>query len=323
MTTVVRLLPRAFTFVPRVVAAGPVHWRRRIVLLTLLGAVLASVYMFWLRDSSLVRVERVQVVGLASAPDAARLRGRLIAAATGMTTLHVNDGRLRSVVAGAPVVRAIAATPDFPHGLTIRVTENRPVALLSAGGHNVPVAADGTLLPGVDMPGPLPTVRTGALPTHRMGDGPALDRVSVAAAAPPALLPKIASISVQPGKGYVAQLSSGPAIWLGGLPDLEGKWAAAAAVLAQSSSQGASYVDVRLPERPVAGGVDAPSTPQVDPVAPAPGAIPGSPDPIPASPTDGVAPGQATPPQTTQTVPQTTTQPATPGIATAPQNVQP
>jgi cell division protein FtsQ len=314
MTTVARLLPRAFAFVPRAVSAGPVHWRRRLLLMGAVAAVLAAVYLFWLRDSSLVRVERVQVTGLATAPDSARLRTELTEAAKGMTTLHVDDGRLRAVVAGAPVVRGIEAVPDFPHGLTIRVTENRPVALLSAGGHNIPVAADGTLLSGVDMAGPLPTVRTIAQPGgRRLGSGPALDRVEVAAAAPPALLPKIASITIQPGKGFVAQMTSGPAIWLGGPVRLDAKWRAAAAVLAQPSSEGASYIDARLPERPIAGGVDAPDTAQPTPEAPAQGAVSGAPAPIPADPTEGTAPGgtttattptQATPPAATPTTPQ-------------------
>ncbi|MEA2428605.1 MAG: cell division protein FtsQ, partial [Thermoleophilaceae bacterium] len=159
MTTVVRLLPRAFLLVPRAVAAGPVHWRRRLIALTLIAAALTAGYMFWFRDSSLVRVERVDVVGLSAAPGAARLRADLTAVAQRMTTLHVDEAGLRAVVADAPVVHAIEITPRFPHGLTIDVIENRPVALLVAGGHNVPIAADGTLLPGVDTTMTLPSVR--------------------------------------------------------------------------------------------------------------------------------------------------------------------
>ncbi len=323
MTAVARLLPRAFTFVPRVVGAGSVHWRRRLLVLALLAALLTGAYMFWFRDSSLVRVERVRVVGLAAAPDVPRLRAALTAAGKEMTTLHVDDARLRSVVANAPVVRAVTAEPDFPHGLTIRVTENRPVALLSAGGHNVPVAADGTVLQGVDIPSTLPSVRTGGLPTHRLGSGNAFDRVTVAAAAPAALLPKISSITLQPGKGYVAQVTNGPAVWLGGLARLDMKWDAAAAVLAQQSAAGASYIDVRLPERPVAGGVDAPSDPQPGPEAAAPGAVPGSPAPIPADPTGSTAATTPATTPTTPTTPTTSTQPTVPPAATTPQNPQP
>jgi cell division protein FtsQ len=315
MTTVVRLLPRAFAFVPRVASAGPVHWRRRLLATLLLAAVLTAAYLLWFRDSSLVRVERVQVTGLSAAPDAAQLRAALTDAGQGMTTLHVDQSRLEQVVSGSPVVHAITVTPDFPHGLLIRITENRPVALLSTGGHNVPIAADGTLLEGVDAATTLPTIRTTAQPSgHRLGAGPALDRVAVAAAAPPALLPKVASITIQPGKGFVAQLADGPAIWLGGDARLEDKWAAAAAVLAQQSSQGATYIDARLPERPVAGGVDAPTDPQPMAEAPAAGALPGAPAAIPADPSEGTAPPAAptaTTPAPTPVTP-TTAAPVTP-----------
>jgi cell division protein FtsQ len=316
MTTVARLLPRAFAVVPRVAMAGPVHWRRRLIATLLLAAALVAAYLLWFRDSSLVRVERVQVIGLSSAPGAPRLRAELADTARGMTTLHLDEGRLRRLVAAAPVVHAIEVTPDFPHGLVIRITENRPVALLSAGGHNVPVAADGTLLEGVDVKTALPTVRTTALPTGRRVGGGTLDRVAVAAAAPPALLPKVASITIQPGRGFVAQLIGGPAVWLGAPVRLEAKWAAVAAVLAQESSQGATYIDARLPERPVAGGVDAPTSSQTVPEAPAPGAIQGAPSMIPADPGEGTAPGQA--PAVTTPVAPATTAPATP-----PPNPQP
>jgi cell division protein FtsQ len=294
MTTVARLLPRAFAFVPRAASAAPVHWRRRLIAALLATAVLSGAYFFWFRDSSLVRVERVQVTGLSSAPDAPRLRAALTDAGRGMTTLHVDQARLEQAVASSPVVRAITVTPDFPHGLLIRITENRPVALLALGGHNVPVAADGSLLEGVDTKIALPTIRTTARPSgHRIGAGPALDRVAVAAAAPRALLPKLASITIQPGKGFVAQLTNGPAVWLGGPARLEAKWAAVAAVLADESSQGADYIDARLPERPVAGGVDAPADAQASPEGPAADAVSGAPAVIPADPTEGTAPTAA------------------------------
>jgi cell division protein FtsQ len=225
-----------------------------------------------------------------------------------MTTLNVDGDRLRSLVANDPAVHAIEVQPAFPHGLTIDVIENRPVALLVVNGHNVPVAADGTLLPGVDTGVTLPSIKTVAMPSGRRLDrGGALDRVEVASAAPRALLAKVSSISIQPGRGFVAQLNNGPAIWLGGFARLEDKWAAATAVLAQRSSLGASDIDVRMPERPVAGGLAITSTGQAAPQAPAPGAIPGAPGVLHADPSQGVTPGQA---PTATTPMQTSTTPA-------------
>ena len=323
MASVARLLPRAFAFVPRLAVARSIHWRRRLVVLGLLVAVLASAYLFWFRDSSLVKVERVQVVGLSTAPDSSRLRAELAGAARHMTTLHLDRGALDSVVADSPVVRTIELRPDFPHGLTIDVVENRPVAVVSSPSGRVPVSADGTMLKGVDVSGSLPVVRTTAeVPTSgRIRPGAALDRVGVAGAAPASLLAKIESITIQPGKGYVAQVAGGPAIWLGGAAQLGLKWSAAAAVLAQQSSQGATYVDVRIPERAVAGGLVIQTDPQPDPSAPAtPGTDTGAPPTAQAAPgtttsTQPTAPAPATPPSA---APPSAVQPATPPQTTTP-----
>jgi hypothetical protein len=117
--------------------------------------------------------------------------------------------------------------------------------------------------------------------------------VAVAAAAPARLLPRIDTISVQHGRGAVAELKNGPVVIFGRAVELDRKWAAATAVLAQRSSQGATYIDVRMPERPVAGGLDLQQDPQPQPE----GATPGSPGIVPAVPPAGavtpVQPGQA------------------------------
>jgi cell division protein FtsQ len=312
----VRLLPRAGALVPRlprIPRVLRVHWRRRLVALAVLAAVLSAVYLLWFRDSSLVRVQKVTVEGLSTAPDAPQLRTRLTKAARDMTTLHLDAARLRHVVAGDPVVHSIEIRPDFPHGLLIHVVENRPVALLSAGGRSVPVAADGTLLEGVDVNGALPTLRTPSLPDgRRVPSGGTLDRVTVAGAAPPALRGRVESISIQPDKGFVVQLTDGPALWLGDADQLELKWAAAAAVLAQDSSKGASYVDVRIPERPVAGGLGVTTAAQPDPGGPAdvptPGSTPATPQ-APADPTATPAPTTSTPVAPTTSTPSASTPP--------------
>jgi hypothetical protein len=53
--------------------------------------------------------------------------------------------------------------------------------------------------------------------------------------------------------GLVAQLRNGPKVVFGTDGDLGAKWAAAAAVLADSGSAGADYIDVSVPSRPTAG----------------------------------------------------------------------
>jgi cell division protein FtsQ len=286
-------LPRALGRLPRAVMPGP-HGRRRLAALAVLAVVLAAAYTFWLRDSSLVRVEKVTVTGLGRA-DVARVHDKLAAAARDMTTLHVDPAALRRAVADEPIVQSLSVETDFPHGLRITIVQNRPVAMLVAGGREVAVAPDGTLLEGAKVSGSLPIVRLGALPGNgHLPDGPARERVFVAAAAPPRLLTRVESISIQHGRGAVAQLSDGPVIIFGRPIALRRKWRAAAAVLAQRSSQGATFIDVRMPERPVAGGLGVQLDPQAQPEALEAGAEPTVPGVSGSTPATGAAAG-ATP----------------------------
>ena len=93
-------------------ALAPRHARGVLVLI-------AAGYHFWLRDSSLVAVDRVEVTGLTT-KDAARVRAALASAAHTMTTLHVRHDVLEQAIAAYPVVKALDVRPDFPHGLRSR-----------------------------------------------------------------------------------------------------------------------------------------------------------------------------------------------------------
>ena len=144
--------------------------RRRLIALAVVCLVLAAGYHFWLRDSSLVAVERVQVTGVTSS-DAARVRAALTSAGRRMTTLHVDRAALERAVAGYPVVRRLEVQPDFPHGLRVHVIEYEPAAIAVGDAGRVPVAGDGTILRGVKVVGKLPTVAVdGALGTDFLLD---------------------------------------------------------------------------------------------------------------------------------------------------------
>ncbi|MEX2196889.1 MAG: FtsQ-type POTRA domain-containing protein [Thermoleophilaceae bacterium] len=276
-TRTVALAPRA------VFLALPPRARRRLLASAALAVLLAAAYLGWLRDSSLVAVEEVEVTGL-TAPAAERIEGALTAAATDMTTLHVRTGELEQAVAGFPVVAAIRVEADFPHGLHIRVIEHRPVALLESDGESVPVAGDGTVLPDVEAGRSLPSIRADtATSAGRLSDGAARALVAVAGAAPAALLARVERIAPAPGRGIVVDLREGPELIFGDGSRPRAKWVAASAVLAEESSAGAGYLDLRIPERPAAGGLGAET---VEPIDPAGAAAPeqASPAPQPASP---------------------------------------
>jgi cell division protein FtsQ len=217
----------------------------------------------WLRDSRLVAVDQVSVTGL-SGSEAPRVRAALEGAARDMTTLHVRAGQLQTAVEPFPAIRAVEAHADFPHRLRIVVHEHVAVAALAAGVDRVPVAADGTLLRGSSTGG-LPAVAVAAPPPgDTLRDRRTLRAVALLAAAPPELRAKIRRVYAGP-RGLTAPLAAGPVLYFGGADRLRAKWAAAARVLADRSSAGASYVDLRLPERPAAGGLVAPAPPQQAP----------------------------------------------------------
>ena len=250
------LVARTIRLVPRAVVAIPPRARLRLLVLLALVALLVGGWFLWFRDSSLVAIEKVEVTGL-TAPESDRIEAALAAAAREMTTLNLDVDELERAVAGFPVVRSVQATPDFPHGLAIRVVERRPVALLVAGGRRVPVAGDGTVLPDIRVRGELPEIRASTATTGaRLSDARALALTAMAGAAPRALRERVELIGLTDRRGIVARLADGPEVVFGDARRARAKWIAAARVLAEPSAQGASYLDVRIPERPTAGGLD-------------------------------------------------------------------
>ncbi|HEX3318646.1 MAG TPA: FtsQ-type POTRA domain-containing protein [Solirubrobacteraceae bacterium] len=252
--------PRAAVRAPAVALhVLPPRARLVIVGMTVVVAVLAGVYVFWLRDSSVVEVEHVHISGVSGA-NAAAIERRLAAAARDMTTLDVDADALRSAVAVYPSIRAVEADASFPHTLKIVVSERVPVGALTAGRRSVPVAADGTLLPGLRA-NTLAAVPVPALPSGpRLTNPAALRAVRVLAAAPPALRARVDELASGKG-GLRATLRGGGTVVFGWTNLLAEKWMAAAVVLRDPTARGAKYLDVRIPRRPVAGGLP----PQVDP----------------------------------------------------------
>ncbi len=224
------------------------------VLVALIALVLlAGGGYLWLRDSSLVSVQRVRISGV-SGPDAGRIRAALRTAARNMTTLDVKLDQLRTAVAPYPVVQRLDASTQFPHDMTINVIEHVPVATVLAGGRRIAVSADGTLLHDASSTGPLPTIALGVPPGGARLAGPARDEVRLLAAAPYRLLARIATVSESTAHGLTAGLRAGPSVYFGTTDQLALKWSAAVGVLADHRSAGAVYIDVSVPARPAAGG---------------------------------------------------------------------
>ena len=285
--------------------------RRRLLVAGLLAGLLLTAYYAWFRDSSLVAVEEVTVTG-ATTDDAARIRSRLTEAAQGMTTLHVDEEALMRALPVGAAVADLRVSTDFPHGMTIEVVQSPAVAVLVAPGKRMAVAADGTVLKGVKAAN-VPTINVQSVPGRgRVNRGRARQLVAAAAAAPHALRTRIERLRYLSAKGLVAYLARGPQVILGDTSNLAAKWATAAAILADPESRGASYVDVSLPDRPVAGGVDVPQPePEQPPAGSGAPPTPATPGATPAQP--GATPGAQGSPSTPGTGVGTTPGAAGPG----------
>jgi cell division protein FtsQ len=240
-----------------------VTWLRRLLAIGLAAVALVAGYFLWLRDSSLVAVEQVKVEGLSSLtdPEAAAALER---AAQGMTTLHVELDELGRAVATYPTIRSLSASPSFPSGLTITVVERPPVAV--AGESGVPVAADGTLLPEVDVgKQQLPAIDVDVGEGGGTLDGPAREQAIVLGAAPEPLS-AVVERSTTADSGIEVALSNGIVLRFGDAARAGAKWEAAARILADPGLTSLTYIDLRIPDRPaVGGGVSADGTTALPP----------------------------------------------------------
>lgn len=254
-----------------------------------LGAVLMLLVAgwLWLRNSSLVAVRTVEVSGV-SGPQATPVRLALEEAARSMTTLHVRTDALETAVAPFSLVKRIEVATGFPHTMRIHVVTNVAVGAVVVDGRRIAVTSDGTLLRDVAASPGLPAIPARAVPAGaRVTERAAAAAVAALGAAPPALRAHVGRVTTTAEHGLTIQIAHGPVLWFGDADRLAAKWAAAAAVLADSQAAGASSINVSAPERPAVGGLPdgASATGESDIPTPPPGTDATTTDPAAADPT--------------------------------------
>jgi len=207
----------------------------------------------WARDSSLVSVRDVAVSGVTSA-EAPAIRNALRSAALDMTTLHIREDALLAAVSQYPSIKGLDVDTDLPHAVSIVVRERAPVAAIESGGGKVAASGDGLVLRGMRAAG-LPTLRVRSAPAgRRVTDRRTLGALGVAGGAPPELRARIERLWSGP-RGLTLDLRDGPDLVFGSGANPARKWAAALRVLADPTAAGATYLDLRVPERVAAGGL--------------------------------------------------------------------
>ncbi len=228
-------------------------WGRRFLAAAGAGVVLLAIFLFVIRESSLFKVNKIEITGITvNQPEIA---AALQQEAAKMTTLHIRDEALRSAVAGFPTVGALKIDPKPPHDLKIEVIERKPAVVVKAGVERIPVSADGYLLRGLPAgPELLPIAPSQSVDGAQLL-GEDLDQAALLGAVPAELRDGVEGSHVDPeAGGVVVDLSNGIELRMGDGSEPAAKWAAAAVVLAKDDLGSPAYIDVSVPGRPVAGG---------------------------------------------------------------------
>lgn len=233
--------------------------RRALLAAAALTLALTGGYL-WARDSSMFEIRKVTVAGV-SGPDAPKVEALLRQSARDMTTLNADADELEESASGFPTVKAVEIDRDLPNEVTLTVRENRPVATVESSGRKIPLTADGRLLTGATPPENLPALQVDQPSGSRIKDARGRQLVALVAAAPEALRKRALDAQLTKDTGLTLTMDRGPDLYFGDASDLPAKWKAVARVLADPTAEGATYIDVRVPERAAAGGL----TPLVDP----------------------------------------------------------
>jgi cell division septal protein FtsQ len=213
------------------------------------------------RETALFEIRTIEVLG-----GPADVRSRVAAALEplqGESLVGLRREELDRRIAGLPDVVGVSHDRAFPHTLRVFVLPERPLVVLRRGPESWLVSARSRVVRPVAK-GALPALprvwvaRSVAVAAgDTLGDATAVRAIRVIALAQPAL-PPIRTVRID-GAETTVVLRSGVEVRLGREQDLALKLAVAAQVLPETGAE-ATYVDVSVPDRPVADGVSSSGT---------------------------------------------------------------
>lgn len=211
------------------------------------------------RSTSLFALQSVAVSGVRGAAEAdVRTALRTL---DGESLVTVDTDSVERQLSALPSVQGARVDRAFPHGLRVVVIPERPVAVLRSGQAAWVLSGSGRVIRDVESSTNrrLPRIWLAAGAVYEPGATLAIPMASKAlrvVASLPARFPVQVRTARAAEDGVVLALSIGMEVRLGSADDLDAKLASAAAVLrGLSVSERAEfdYLDVSLPERPVAG----------------------------------------------------------------------
>ncbi|MGH3003547.1 MAG: cell division protein FtsQ/DivIB [Gaiellaceae bacterium] len=228
---------------------------RSILLSVVLLALGLSGY-FVVRDTSVFAVQDVDVRG--GTPQVRAAVRSALRAETGTSLLRVDGTELERRLSSISTLRSFSYDRAFPHTLRVVIRPERAVLVLRQGNRAYLVAATGRVLRA------LPRPRLSSLPRLWVTKGVHVEVGSRLPEAQAAAATALAPLREAPLPGGVASVETGPhtltlilggglELRLGDTGDLRLKLAIARRILrlTGAAADGAGYVDVSVPERPV------------------------------------------------------------------------
>jgi cell division protein FtsQ len=206
------------------------------------------------RETSLFAVHDVHVVGAPAG--VARSVERAVGDAKGSSLLAVDLGAAERVIEAIPTVASVSLDRAFPHTLRVTVIPERPVAVVRQGASAYVVSARGRVMSNVELrtrPGlaRIWVPRGSSLQVGTLLEGDLAAAVTAATPLAGARFPRVVSVEAT-SRELTLHLRSGVEVRLGDSTDVDLKLAVARRILPLVVAD-AVYVDVSVPERPVAG----------------------------------------------------------------------
>jgi cell division protein FtsQ len=206
------------------------------------------------RETAIFGVRTIDVSG-AEGPVARQVQ-RVLDDRVGDSLMGLDLDAARSEVTQLPTVAEVAFDRAYPHTLRVVVVPERPVAVVRQGADSYVVSERGRVMARAERTARPALARIWVAKDTRLDPGAFVDgdlRTAVDAVTPLAgtrFPSRVVSVATQ--DGLTLRLGSGLELRLGGTDHVDLKLAVAARVL-RLLPTGTGYLDVSVPDRPVAG----------------------------------------------------------------------
>lgn len=237
--------------------------RSLLIAFAALGGVLLALVLA--RETPLFAVGTIEVAG--AGPGVERQVRKALDDHAGESLFGLDLEAARVDVAALPTVAAVAFDRAYPHTLRVTVVPERPVAVVRQGASSFVVSERGRVVARVDRTAKPDLARIWIGKDVQLAPGSFVEgdlRTAVGAVAPLAGV-RFPSrvVSVTTADGLTLRLRSGLELRLGDTRQVEVKLAVAARVF-PLLPLGAVYLDISVPDRPVAGSTSLDSQVEVE-----------------------------------------------------------